>query len=110
VITYIGLGVYVVGIVFNFSHHRILALLRTDSQTYTIPQGGLFNLVVCPHFLFEMTIWLGIFLVSRHYAAFLFFGFAVAYLSARALRTLRWYHERFPDFPKERKAVFPFIL
>ena len=81
-----------------------------DSLDYFIPRGGLFKHVICPHYLFEIITWLGIALLSRHLAAWLILLFVFDYLSARAIRTLAWYRERFKDFPIERKAIFPFIL
>lgn len=107
---YLGLVLFPVGIVGNFVHHKILANLRRDKQDYFIPEGCLFRLMVCPHYLFEIITWLGIALMSRHLAAFLAVGFMLAYLSARSLRTLDWYREKFPNFPSDRKAILPFIL
>ncbi|MFM8369926.1 MAG: hypothetical protein ACKOBD_14365 [Chloroflexota bacterium] len=26
------------------------------------------------------------------------------------MRVLKWYHEKFIDFPKDRKAILPFVL
>lgn len=106
----LGCVLFVVGALGNFYHHKLLADLRRDTLAYAIPHGGLFQWVACPHYLFEIIIWLGIFLLSRHFAALLVLAFIIAYLSARAVRTLRWYREKFTDFPKERKAILPFIF
>lgn len=109
-VTYAGLALYGIGVIGNYLHHKMLADLRRDSLEYVIPRGGMFELVICPHYLFEIVIWLGIFLLSRHFAAFLTLAFIIAYLSARAIRTLRWYRDKFTNFPKERKAILPFIF
>lgn len=94
----------------NFYHHKLLADLRKNSLDYFIPKGGLFDYVVCPHYLFEILTWLGIALLSRHLAAWMTLLFIIFYLSARALRALRWYHSKFTGFPKDRKAILPFVL
>lgn len=105
-----GILLFFLGIGGNFYHHKLLADLRKKSLDYFIPKGGLFKYVVCPHYLFEIITWTGIFLLSRHLGALLVLIFIVAYLTARSLRTLKWYHEKFKKFPKDRKAILPFIL
>ena len=106
---YLGIILYLASIIGNFYHHKLLADLRKNSVEYFIPTGGLFNLVVCPHYLFEIVLWLGIFLLSRHAGALLILAFVIAYLTARSLRTLKWYREKFTKFPA-RKAIIPFII
>ncbi|NOH01140.1 MAG: DUF1295 domain-containing protein [Chloroflexi bacterium] len=106
----LGIVLFIVGIGGNFYHHKLLADLRKDSFDYFIPRGGLFEFAVCPHYLFEILTWLGIALLSRHLAAWLILLFIVAYLTARSLRTLKWYQDKFSDFPKNRKAILPLVL
>jgi hypothetical protein len=36
--------------------------------------------------------------------------FMIANLLPRAIAHHRWYANNFPDYPKERKAIIPFIL
>jgi hypothetical protein len=107
---YIGVVLYIIGITGNFNHHKLLADLRKNSLEYFIPKGGLFEYVICPHYLFEMIAWLGIALLSRHLMAWFILLFIIFYLTARAMRALKWYHEKFNDFPKDRKAILPFVL
>jgi very-long-chain enoyl-CoA reductase len=106
----LGIALFLFGIIANFYHHKLLADLRKNSLDYFIPKGGLFERVVCPHYLFEILTWLGIALLSRHLAAWLVLLFVINYLSARSIRTLKWYHDKFPEFPKDRKAILPFVL
>jgi very-long-chain enoyl-CoA reductase len=107
---YAGVILFIIGVTGNFIHHKILADLRKNALDYIIPSGGLFDFVVCPHYLFEIIIWVGIFLVSRHLVSLLVLIFVIGYLSARSIRTLKWYKERFSEFPAARKALIPFIL
>jgi len=109
-LTYLGVAIFVYSELANFFHHKLLRDLRRDTMDYVIPRGGLFGRVVCPHFLFEIFSWFGLFLIFRHLSIFLFFAFTTAYLIGRSLRTLKWYREKFADFPKNRKAILPFIL
>lgn len=48
-----GIVLWILGESINFYHHAILANLRPSgtSSGYVIPSGGLFKLVVCPHYL-----------------------------------------------------------
>lgn len=107
---WLGIVLYSIGIVGNFIHHKILVDLRKDSMEYFIPTGGYFKYVVCPHYLFEIFTWAGIFLFSRHLGALLVLLIMTAYLSARSLKTLKWYQEKFSDFPKNVKAMIPFVF
>jgi 3-oxo-5-alpha-steroid 4-dehydrogenase 1 len=54
--------------------------------------------------------WVGIALLSRHLGAWLALAAFAFYLTARSLRTLKWYWEKFPNFPPQTKALIPFIL
>ncbi|MBN2549425.1 MAG: hypothetical protein JXB15_09725 [Anaerolineales bacterium] len=106
----LGIGLFVAGELINFWHHKLLADLRKGNTKYRIPQGGLFALVSCPHYLGELTAWLGLALMSRHlFLAIVFIGMTI-YLVERALRTQTWYHRQFPNYPKSRKAILPFLL
>lgn len=107
---YIGISLFGIGISGNFYHHRLLTDLRKNSLDYFIPKGGLFEYAACPHYLFEIIAWLGIALISRHLVAWLILFFITFYLTARAIRVLKWYRNKFKDFPKDRKAILPFIL
>lgn len=39
-----------------------------------------------------------------------FFIYTVANLGPRAFANHRWYQETFEDYPKERRALIPFLL
>ena len=52
---------FLIGISGNFYHHYLLSKLRTKGdKEYRIPNGSLFDFVICPHFLFEIIDFLGI--------------------------------------------------
>ena len=36
--------------------------------------------------------------------------YTAANVGPRALANHRWYHEKFDDYPKHRKALVPFVL
>lgn len=106
----LGIILFLVGISGNFYHHKLLADLRKGSTGYFIPKGGLFRYVICPHYLFEIIGWVGIALLSRHSAVWMNMLAMVSFLTGQGLRALSWYKATFEDFPKNRKAILPFIL
>ncbi|KAL8242123.1 hypothetical protein R6Q59_012425, partial [Mikania micrantha] len=109
---YVGVGLFLIGIIGNFYHHYILANLRKDGEKeYKIPQGGLFDLVICPHYLFEVFAYGGISCISQTLYAFAFALGTVFYLTGRSYATREWYMSKFGDkFPKEVKAIVPYIF
>ncbi|KAL4557472.1 hypothetical protein LXL04_035650 [Taraxacum kok-saghyz] len=108
---YIGLILFLVGISGNFYHHKLLSKLRTANEKgYKIPHGGLFNLVICPHYLFEIIIFVGMSFISQTPLAFACtFGDSM-YLIARSYETRKWYVNKFEDFPKNIKCVIPYVF
>ncbi|MBI3164748.1 MAG: DUF1295 domain-containing protein [Anaerolineales bacterium] len=106
----LGMVLFLAGVSGNFYHHKLLADLRKESTGYFIPKGGLFRYVVCPHYMFEIIGWIGIALLSRHTAAWMNLFAMISFLAGQGLRALSWYKAAFEDFPKNRKAILPFIL
>lgn len=93
-------------------------------QHYGIPKGYLYRLISYPNYFCEWLEWIGYALASSplpsttSWVAFrdsltgphIFVLAEIFTMLPRALRGHQWYHDRFPDYPKERKAVVPFIL
>jgi very-long-chain enoyl-CoA reductase len=109
-VAWLGVLLFVVGEAGNFIHHRHLARMRKSTMKYVVPRGLLFDYIICPHYSFELVAWLGVLLVARHFALLLLFVFMVGFLSARAVKTLRWYRREFPDFPPSVKMLVPFLF
>ncbi|RPH56748.1 MAG: hypothetical protein EHM81_12675 [Chloroflexi bacterium] len=107
---WLGLVLFLLGETVNLRHHKILADFRKDTRDYVLPRGGWFDLVACPHYLFEIIAWVGIAFMSRHLFAWIALIGMAGYLLARSLKTLAWYRQKFPGFPRERKALIPYIL
>lgn len=108
---YLGLILFLLGISGNFYHHNLLSKLRKNHEKeYKIPRGGLFDLVICPHYLFEIFIFIGISFISQTPVAFACtFGDSM-YLIARSYATRKWYVSKFEDFPKHVKCVIPYLF
>lgn len=108
---WVGLGVFLVGWLLNQSaDNRLIAMRREAPTGYHIPHGGAFRFVTCPNYLGEIIEWCGFALASRSPAALAFVMFTIANLAPRARAHHRWYHQEFPDYPPERKALIPFVF
>jgi hypothetical protein len=58
----------------------------------------------------EIIEWCGWALATWTFAGAAFAFFTIANLLPRALSHHRWYREKFPDYPRERKAIIPGVL
>ncbi|KAL6647024.1 hypothetical protein ACP70R_014461 [Stipagrostis hirtigluma subsp. patula] len=110
---YPGVVVFAVGLAGNFYHHCLLARLRGDGggdKGYKIPKGGLFELVTCPHYLFEIVGFFGFAMIAQTVYALAVASGTAAYLVGRSCATRRWYESKFEEFPTRVKALVPYVL
>ncbi|PWA71576.1 3-oxo-5-alpha-steroid 4-dehydrogenase [Artemisia annua] len=109
---YIGTTLFLIGITGNFYHHYILSNLRKKGDSgYRIPKGGLFNLVICPHYLFEIIQFVGVACICQTVYSFSFTLGTAFYLMGRSYATREWYILKFGDkFHKDVKALVPYIF
>jgi steroid 5-alpha reductase family enzyme len=106
-----GLFIFVAGFLINQYHDHLLIKLRKNNiPGYLIPKGGWFKFVSCPNLLGEIIEWAGFALITWSLPGFSFFVWTAVNLIPRALDHHRWYKSKFPDYPVDRKAVFPYIL
>ncbi len=104
----IGATLFAAGYIINRRSDAILRSLRAPGETgYKIPRGGLFRWVTSPNYLGEVIEWCGWALASWSLAGLAFALFTFANLAPRARAHHRWYHEKFPEYPKERRALIP---
>ena len=96
--------------IINVTSDNKLISLRKEKMGYKIPNGKLFNLVSCPNYLGEIIEWFGFFILVPSIASLSFFLWTSFNLIPRALNHHEWYNEKFKNYPKNRKAVIPFIL
>lgn len=76
---------------------------------YKIPRGGLFELVSAANYFGEIVEWSGWALASASLPAAAFALFTFANLAPRGWRHHVWYRQRFPRYPRHRRAVIPFL-
>jgi protein-S-isoprenylcysteine O-methyltransferase Ste14 len=104
----LGLGIFVFGFFVNRQSDYILYSIRRNNQNiYEVPYGGLFKWVSCPNYLGEMLIWTGWAIASWSPVGLAFALWTVANLAPRAYSHHQWYHQKFEDYPEERKALIP---
>lgn len=107
----LGVIIFFTGMAINLSSdEKLIGLRKGGKKGYFIPRGGLFNYVSSPNLFGEIIEWLGWAMMSWCLPAFSFALWTMANLIPRGLDHHRWYKRRFDDYPKERKAVIPFLI
>ncbi|KZT21459.1 hypothetical protein NEOLEDRAFT_1139285 [Neolentinus lepideus HHB14362 ss-1] len=127
---YAGTAMWLVGIIGNIKHDEILLNIRRDKTRsneqnhYAIPHGLLYKYISYPNYFCEWIEWIGFAVACSPVPSllsyndflrtvtppWLFVIAEVATMLPRAWRGHKWYHQKFPEYPKERKAVIPFIF
>lgn len=106
-----GLILFAAGMIINISaDNKLIRLRKSSTNGYQIPYGILFNRISCPNFFGEIIEWGGFALLCWSWPAISFFVWTLCNLVPRALDHHKWYKNKFPDYPEERKAVIPFLL
>ena len=107
----IGFVIFLCGFVINLSSDRIIRNLREPGETeYKIPYGGMFKYVSCPSYFGEITEWVGWAIMTWSVPGLIFAIWTFANLAPRARSNHLWYKNSFPEYPKKRKALIPFIF
>jgi len=105
-----GVVLFIGGFVINRQADFILSKLRRPGEkSYSIPRGGLYNCISCPNYFGEIVIWIGWALATWSLAGLSFALWTIANLAPRARTHHSWYHQQFPDYPPDRKALIPGI-
>jgi 3-oxo-5-alpha-steroid 4-dehydrogenase 1 len=106
----VGAAAFAVGMIANIdADRRLFALRRPGESGYRIPRGGLYELVSSPNDLGEILEWAGWAMASWSTAGLAFLVYTIANLAPRARAHHAWYRRTFPDYPKERRALVPFV-
>lgn len=100
----------------QYSATVILANLRKNkngeviSKGHKIPYGGLFEYLSNPHFTTEMLMYIFISIVLWGNTTWIFVClWVISNQTVTCLLSHWWYVEKFPEYPKNRKALIPFI-
>ncbi|KAJ9448684.1 Very-long-chain enoyl-CoA reductase [Diplonema papillatum] len=111
----VGCIVFLAAELCNARSHAMLRNLRSGKSTAVrIPRGFAFEYVSCPHYLFEILSWASFTLVAKSPAAstFAILGsvILVSWAADRHSNYKKTFNKRGPEmYPKNRKAIFPFV-
>jgi 3-oxo-5-alpha-steroid 4-dehydrogenase 1 len=106
-----GVVLFAGGLMLNLAADRTLRGLRRPGETgYRIPNGGGYRWVSCPNYLGEIVERTGWALATWSLAGLAFALYTIANLVPRAVANHRWYHDTFPDYPAQRRALLPYVL
>ncbi|CAH1153635.1 unnamed protein product [Phaedon cochleariae] len=112
-----GVSLFTICEIGNLSTHILLRNLRPPGSTVRriprpngFPLTKLFDLVSCPNYTYEVGAWIGFSLLTSCIPAALFTFAGFYQMAVWALGKHRNYKKEFPDYPKQRKAIIPFIL
>lgn len=106
----VGAAIFLGAMALNLHSDHVLRGLRGPGETgYKIPRRGAFAWVSAPNYLGEILEWVGFAIAAQTLASWAFVAFTIANLAPRAFANHRWYREKFPDYPKTRKALIPFV-
>ncbi len=107
----VGIILFIIGFFINQYHdHLLIQLRKSNGQTYKIPYGGMFRYISCPNYFGEILKWAEFAILTWNIASFSFFLWTFVNLFPRAIDHHRWYQKHFPDYPKSRKAIIPFLF
>lgn len=93
--------------------HKTFAALKIASPTkHSVPYGGMFQLVSCPHYTMEIVMYGVIMLLLglQHHTAVLVCVWVTINQLIAGTMSHQWYRNTFRDYPEERKAIIPYIL
>nr|CAG8493319.1 4088_t:CDS:2 [Entrophospora candida] len=111
ILTWSCILLYLFAEISNFNTHMALRNLRPPgTRDHKIPYGYGFNLVSCPNYSFEILAWISICILTKSLAAYLFTIVGSIQMYFWAIKKHKNYHKDFKEYPKNRKALIPFII
>jgi 3-oxo-5-alpha-steroid 4-dehydrogenase 1 len=106
----IGALLFIAGFAINRSADNTLRSLRKRGETgYKIPYGGLYEYISCPNYFGEILEWFGWAIATWSLPGLTFAIWTFANLAPRAWSHHKWYHDKFSEYPLNRKALIPGI-
>ena len=95
----------------NGHAHIIQRNLRPPgTRKRAIPYGQLFELVSCANYTWEILAWCAFAYFTQLLTAWLFVVVYTGQIAVWALKKHKRYHKEFPNYPRNRKALVPFLF
>ncbi|KAK3314627.1 3-oxo-5-alpha-steroid 4-dehydrogenase-domain-containing protein [Apodospora peruviana] len=109
---YVGLALFVVGETCNWIVHQHLSTLRKPGGTEKgIPNCIGSNLVTSPNYMFEVTAWLGVILISRSFSVVAFIATGILYMRSWSRDKERALRKEFGDrYKKKKYTMLPGLI
>lgn len=106
-----GIVLFVVGEFGNFYHHYIQTTWkRGQDKKYVVPHGGMFSLVACPHYLFEILAFWGLTFMSQDIIGVVGTLQIMGMLFGRAAATTKYYMKKLENYPASRFHIVPHLF
>lgn len=107
---FIGLCLFFLGMYINIYHDYLMISMKKNSNGYIIPHGFLFTYISCPNYLGEIIEWIGFAMITQTFSGLTFPIFTFSNLFPRAIQSHKWYKSKFENYPKNRKAIIPYVI
>ncbi|KAL4237174.1 hypothetical protein ACF0H5_005554 [Mactra antiquata] len=114
---YSGLGLFAFSELGNLSIHLAFKRLRpAGSKVRKIPYPcgnpftQLFSFVSCPNYTYEVLAWVGFSVMTQCLPAALFTICGFYQMTVWAIGKHKNYRKEFPNYPKGRKSIVPFLI
>eukprot|EP01147_Barroeca_monosierra_P001505 gene1505-7951_t len=105
-----GLLLFVTGMAINIhSDYTLIGLRKDGEKGYKVPHGGMFEYVSGANFFGEILEWTGFAIASWSLPALSFAMFTFSNIAPRGYQHHLWYLSKFENYPRNRRAVIPFI-
>ena len=114
---YVGLAIFIVSELGNFSIHVALSNLRRSGSTErkvptatNNPFTWLFSLVSCPNYTYEVAAWFGFSFMTQCLPALIFAFLGFLQMTIWAIGKHKSYRKEFENYPRGRSAIVPFLI
>jgi len=94
----------------GISHFQLRNLRPAGSKARNIPRGFAFEFVSCPNYTFEILAWMSFSFFTWSLPALAFTVVGAVQMWFWALKKHKIYRKEFPNYPKRRKILIPFVL
>jgi steroid 5-alpha reductase family enzyme len=105
----VGTALFFVGMGIHIHSDSVLLKIQQKNQGYQVPYRGLHLYLASPNYFGEILQWTGWAIATWSVGGALFAFFTFCNLAPRAHSHLKWYRQKFDDYPGSRKAIIPGI-
>jgi 3-oxo-5-alpha-steroid 4-dehydrogenase 3 len=84
---------------------------KINTESHSMPTGGLFKYVSSPHMTTEVGMYLVLYVLLYKNPTYVYcLAWVITNQFSNALLTHKWYKQTFANYPRERKAFIPFVI